>query len=103
MNRYVIKKDGTKEDFNIDKVIKAVTKSADRVMYKFTEGDIKNITSIVNNTLDELKLDEIPILTMHSIVEKALTMVNSKVADSYRSYRNYKTSFVKMLDEIYQK
>lgn len=101
-NLYVIKKDGTKEEFDINKVLSAVSKSADRVMYKFTDTDLKNITSIVYNTIEELNISEIPILKMHSIVEKALSMVNDKVTESYRSYRNYKTSFVHMLDDVYK-
>ena len=30
---YIIKKDGTREPFNIDKVVSAVSKSAERVLY----------------------------------------------------------------------
>ena len=33
----VIKKDGTKEDFNVEKVVVAVNKSAFRVLVKFTD------------------------------------------------------------------
>ena len=32
---YVIKKDGTKEEFNVEKVVNAVNKSAARILYKF--------------------------------------------------------------------
>ena len=35
---YVIKKDGTKEDFNIQKIVRAVNKSASRIMYDFKKG-----------------------------------------------------------------
>ena len=37
---YVIKKDGTKEEFNVHKIIAAVNKSASRIMYRFTENEI---------------------------------------------------------------
>ena len=40
---YVIKKDGTKEEFNVDKIIAAVNKSASRIMYRFTEKEISFI------------------------------------------------------------
>lgn len=40
---------------------------------------------------------------MHNLVEGALDHVNPAVAKSYRDYRNYKTDFVKMLDEVYRK
>ena len=36
----VIKKDGTKEEFNVQKVIVAVNKSAYRALVKFTDEEI---------------------------------------------------------------
>ena len=36
---YVIKKDNTKELFNIQKVVTAINKSATRCLYKFKEGE----------------------------------------------------------------
>ena len=39
---YVIKKDGTKEHFDINKVINAVQKSAARVLIKFTPDNLYN-------------------------------------------------------------
>ena len=41
---YVIKKDGSKEAFNVQKVVSAVGKSAYRALTKFTEEDKKHIT-----------------------------------------------------------
>ena len=35
---YVIKKDGTNEDFNVQKIIVAVNKSAARILYKLDEN-----------------------------------------------------------------
>ena len=35
----IIKKDGTLEDFDENKIIAAVTKSANRVMYKFKKSE----------------------------------------------------------------
>lgn len=100
---FVIKKDGTLEEFNPEKIIKAVTKSATRVMYTLTEEDKENITNFVLKRIEELGLSKIPIFDMHHIVEGALENVNTKVAKSYRDYRDYKQDFVKMLDDIYKK
>ena len=36
---YVIKKDGTREKFNVEKIINAVNKSANRILYTFTEDE----------------------------------------------------------------
>ena len=33
---YVVKKDGTKEDFDVQKIVRAVNKSASRIMYNFS-------------------------------------------------------------------
>ena len=37
---YVIKKDGTREEFNVDKIIAAVNKSAARILYEFSTDEI---------------------------------------------------------------
>ena len=99
----VIKKDGTKEDFNIEKVVVAVNKSAFRALVQFTDEDISYICQFVMERLEELKIRQIPIAQMHNVVEGALERVNVSVAKSYRDYRNYKQDFVQMLDEVYQK
>ena len=36
---YVIKKDGTREEFNVDKIIAAVNKSAARILYEFSTDE----------------------------------------------------------------
>ena len=100
---FVIKKDGTLEEFNPEKIIKAVTKSATRVMYTLTDQDKENITNFVLKRIEELGITKVPIFDMHHIVEGALESVNPKVAKSYRDYRDYKQDFVKMLDDIYKK
>ncbi|MEG1876832.1 MAG: anaerobic ribonucleoside-triphosphate reductase [Lachnospiraceae bacterium] len=99
----VIKKDGSKEEFNVQKVINAVGKSAYRALTKFSEEDKDKICSYVIHKVEELELEEIPIPVMHNIVESALEEVKPIVAKSYRDYRNYKQDFVRMLDDVYKK
>ena len=100
---YVIKKDGSKEIFNVQKVINAVGKSAYRALTKFTEEEERSICRYVIEKVDELGVTEIPIPIMHNIVESALEQVKPIVAKSYRDYRNYKQDFVRMLDDVYKK
>lgn len=100
---YVIKKDGSKEAFNVQKVINAVGKSAYRALTKFTEEEEKHICQYVVDKVNELGQEEIPIPIMHNIVESALEQVKPIVAKSYRDYRNYKQDFVRMLDDVYKK
>ncbi|MGN0404908.1 MAG: anaerobic ribonucleoside-triphosphate reductase [Bariatricus sp.] len=99
----VIKKDGTKEEFNVQKVVVAVNKSAYRALIQFTEEDIQFICRFVEEKVLELGAKEIQIAQMHNVVEGALEKVNPIVAKSYRDYRNYKQDFVHMLDEVYRK
>ncbi len=101
--KYVVKKDGTLEEFNVQKVVEAVGKSATRVLIKFTPEQEKFICQFVEERVEELGLEQIQIAQMHNIVEGALERVNSVVAKSYRDYRNYKQDFVQMLDDVYKK
>ena len=99
----VVKKDNTKEPFNVQKVVVAVNKSAFRALVKFTDDEIDFICKFVEDEAKKMGKEEIQISEMHNIVEGALERVNPKVAKSYRDYRNYKQDFVQMLDEVYKK
>ena len=99
----VVKKDGTKEDFNVQKVVVAVNKSAYRALIKFTDEELDYICGFVEEKVKQMNITEIPIAEMHNVVEGALEKVNPVVAKSYRDYRNYKQDFVQMLDEVYKK
>lgn len=100
---FVIKKDGSREAFNVQKVITAVGKSAYRALTKFTDEDQRHICNYVITKVDEMETAEIPIPVMHNIVESALEEVKPIVAKSYRDYRNYKQDFVRMMDDVYKK
>ena len=99
----VVKKDGSTEEFNIQKVINAIGKSAYRALTRFTEDEKRHICQHVINRVDDLGESEIPIAIMHNIVESALEEVKPIVAKSYRDYRNYKQDFVRMMDDVYKK
>lgn len=100
---YVVKKDGSKEIFNVQKVIVAVGKSAYRALTKFSDEDKRKICGYVIDKVDEMGSKEVPIPVMHNIVESALEEVKPVVAKSYRDYRNYKQDFVRMMDDVYKK
>lgn len=99
----VIKKDGTKFPFDKQKIIKAVSKSAERVLVELTNEEYEAICKEVENYIESKGLEEVEVATLHNIVEGALHKVNKDVAESYMEYRNYKTDFVGMLDEVYSK
>ena len=98
----VIKKDGTREDYNFQKIINAVKKSAGRVMISLSDEDFSDLAEYVESELANLNSKEVNIAQMHDIVESALEDVSPKIARSYRNYRNYKKDFVHMLDKVYQ-
>ena len=103
MKLYVVKKDGTREIFNVEKIINAVNKSAARILYKFSEDEIRFICNFAQERAESLGKENIDIQDMHNIVAGALDHVNPAVAKSYRDYRNYKKDFVHMMDDVYTK
>lgn len=103
----VVKKDNTLEDFDVQKVVNAVNKSAARVMYNFSSEELgficKFVTDKAQTVSEQNNKEEISIAQMHNIVESALEETNPAVAKSYKDYRNYKQDFVHMLDDVYVK
>lgn len=100
---FIIKKDGTLEAFDSTKIVAAITKSANRVMFAFTQEQYESVVDWVESHIEESGVRNIPIQTMHNLVESALEAIEPKVAKSYKDYRNYKKDFVHMLDDVYQK
>ena len=76
-NVKVIKKDGNLQNYDFNKIIVAINKSATRVNYKFSKFEIGEIQSIIESILTDYLIENdvttIPIMVMHSTVEKALT------------------------------
>ena len=99
---YVIKKDGTHDLFNPEKIKVAVNKSAQRVMIKMSEKTKDDIANYVENILIKTGNDTVSIEEMHSLVESVLEEFDPKVAKSYRDYRNYKQDFVHMMDKVFK-
>lgn len=103
MNIKILKKDKTTENYDVEKILTAVSKSAERIMHTFTKKELDKIKSISNKKVKELNKELVDINTIHKIVESTLDEVNEKVARSYREYRNYKQNFVRVLDKVFQK
>jgi len=97
----VLKKTNTVVPFDGNKIKSAIRKSAERVNVTLTPQQEDFVVSYVEN----LCSPEEPVLvkTLHNYVECALDSASPEVARSYREYRNYKTQFVKMLDQVYRK
>ena len=65
----VIKKDGTKEEFNVQKVVVAVNKSAYRALVTFTEEELDFICNFVTEKVEQMRKKEVTISDMHNVVE----------------------------------
>ena len=100
---YVIKKDGTLEEFDGEKIVNAVNKSASRVMITLDDTAFHEIVGAVLEVIEEKGLTDIPVAVMHNIVEQVLDKYDPRIATSYRNYRNYKQDFVHVLDRVFQK
>ena len=101
----VIKKDGTIEPYNEQKIIDACNKAARRAMYELSNNDYAQILNDVLMKIDE-SYDEdtdIEIYDMHNIVESVLEEDFPTVAKMYKEYRNYKKDFVHMMDKVYER
>ena len=101
----IIKKDGTLEDFNEQKIVNACNKAARRAMLEFSENDYSIILNDVWQKIEELYEDDsnIEIYDMHNIVESVLEEDFPVVAKMYKEYRNYKKDFVHMMDKVYER
>lgn len=98
----IIKKNGTKESFDPEKIITATQKSANRIAKTWTDSEKEDIKKYVIQKIKESGETEFHIDAIHSMVEYALERVNPKVANQYRSYRNWKQKGLKIFDEMEQ-
>ena len=103
----IIKKNGSLEKPDINKILTAVEKSANRVGYKelplevihALEATFKRILAKASNQNALL----ISVDDIHSIVEGALAVTNHEIYESYSTYRNYRKEVAQNWDELYQK
>lgn len=99
MNLTVLKKNGQIEEFNNQKIIDAITKSAKRIDYEFTKGEYFHIVTYVLMRFQERE-EPIVVAELHEAVEDALKKYAPQVAVEYVSYRGYKKRFNKAFDNI---
>lgn len=99
----VEKKDHTHEKFDMDKVIKAVNKSARRsILRKFNAEETAEISRRVSDAVIALDKQVISYEDMHAIIETTLNDINDKVCIAYKDYRNWREHHLAW-DELYQK
>ena len=103
-NLKVIKKNGTKQPWSDDKIIKAVEKSAKRATVDLSDMQkIKIVNGVAERILSAGYSVEITVEQLHNFVEQSLEEVAPKVAASYENYRNFKNEYADMLDSVFNK
>lgn len=103
-NVFVINKLGEKIPFDFNKVDTAIKKSAKRTPHiKMTHQNFLDIHQFIKDYIDRTGLVEVDVPTMHNLVEGSLSKIGlSEVAESYRSYRNWKAELSKMMNSVYE-
>ena len=99
----IIKKNGLLEEFNGEKIKVAIRKSAERALVKLTPDQEREVVAEVAYQCTKYELlmqDDTPVAEVHKMVEKALRGIVPEVAEAYANYRNYKITFVSMMDNI---
>lgn len=97
------KKSGNLEEWNSQKIIRAIHKSADRAGETLSEEEDNKVVNLVLEQVYEYSSNVIPVNSIHSFVENALESVNHNVALSYKGYRDQKKMWANSLEEIYKK
>lgn len=88
----VIKRDGRKVEFDINKIKEAVIKAEIEVMPNQKDDGIiyifaEIVADVVSKNIQKLNVDEINIETIQDIVEKELMNGNKDIAKAYITYR----------------
>lgn len=95
----ILKKDGVRvEDFDPEKIHRAITLASDRALTRL-EG--KQLEDISNRVLNRIKSYEvIPVQELHPIVIEEIKEVSKSIAQCYQDYRGYKQNFNKTFSKI---
>ena len=72
-NVKIVKKDGTLEEYNVQKVVNAVKKSAARMLVELTDEDLQNICDHVDNSVFAQHQDYIDISKRENVREDIQT------------------------------
>lgn len=96
----VIKKDGTVEQFDMEKIFEAIDKASRRANCNIRRGDHELLESYITSEC-ESKGKDIPTSEMHNIVIKALYACDYKaIGDAYKEFRDYKNTYAKAFEKV---
>lgn len=102
MKHLIKKRMGNFEEFQPEKIHRAIKKSAARVFVKLSLEDCLKVSDIVFHKIygeDVIKIED-----LHSYIEIALEEAGlEQVAKSYKDYRNYRKDAADIIDVIHKK
>ena len=91
LNEYtVIKKNGSEEQFDINKVVEACRMAASNCSKKLSLSDENGVASIVTSKVLGLKKKSISTEKIHGWAIQALKIIDQEVADCYKSYHQFR-------------
>lgn len=97
----VIKKDSTLEEFNKEKIVKAISKTALRCNVDLDENIGNQVADAVfSRLLPEDGVRHIHVSDLHEEVELVLQDFNSELAKEYVSFRGYKKQMKEHFEEM---
>lgn len=95
----ILKKDGVRvEDFNPDKIIRAVNMASDRAGIMLEAEELQAISNNVLKRIESYAV--IPVQEVHPIVIEETKVFSEKIAQCYKEYRGYKQNFNKTFSKI---
>lgn len=100
MDYLVKKKSGALEAWDSDKIVAAIGKSAERVPTVLTDEENAKVVTLVEIEMAKRSSNVVPVEIVHSLVENALTEVNTQVATKYISYRDHIKHEAKIMDRV---
>jgi len=97
------KKTGVLEDYNPDKIVTAINKSAGRCINPLTDTEIYMVLTEVEDLLTNLSDNIVPVSKVHTLVENTLKKIRPDVSESYIEYRNMRKEWAKMQEKVSEK
>lgn len=100
------KKSGHLEEWQPEKIAKAIQKSADRIAVTLTPKQIDDVVSIVKGHVENYMAEHdtgiVSVEYVHGFVEMALKIINHDVAESYMDYRNWVKKEAEMNAKVWE-
>ena len=97
----ILKKGGSLQKWNADKIVIAAKKSAQSIGKTFTTKELKALITLTTELARLNAVDgSIPVAKMHLLVVKALSVIDTDVSAAYQNFRRYKEESANSWEEV---